>query len=163
MRNQPMTIRARRWLIAALLCGGTMVIGACSANGTTTAGAVSAGTGSPAGQAKVNCATVDSLRSSLQSLSRTPISQSSTATLTADLTNIAKRAAALKSQGGGKYSGLSDQLSASVAQINKTNTELTKNPSAATEQKLVTQLTQLKGKAGPTIAKLNKACPKSGT
>jgi hypothetical protein len=147
-------------MIAALLCGGTMLIAACSSNGSTTASAVSAGTGSPAGQAKVNCATVDSMRSSLQSFSRTPISQSSSATLTADLTNIAKRAAELKSQGGGKLSALSDQLSAAVAQINKTNTQLTKNPSAATEQRLITELTQLKGKAAPAIAKLNQACPK---
>jgi hypothetical protein len=164
MRNQPMTTRARgggvRWVIAALLCGGTMLIAACSSNASTSASAMSADSGSPAGQAKVNCANVDSLRGSLESFSRTPISESSTATLTADLENIAKQAAALKGQAGGKYSGLSDQLSTSVAQINKTNAQFTKNPTAANEAKLTTGLTELKGKAGPTIAELNKACPK---
>lgn len=148
-------------MIAALLCGGTMLISACSSGGSTTASALSAGTGSPAGQAKVNCATVDSLRGSLQSLSRTSVSPNSTATLTTDLTNIQKQSAALKTQAGGRYSGLAGELGTSVNQISKTDGQLTANPSTATENKLITELTGLKGKAGPAIAELNKACPKT--
>jgi hypothetical protein len=149
-------------MIAALLCGGMMLIAACSSNGTPAASAVSAGTGSPAGQAKVNCATVDSLRGSLQSLQHTSVSLSSAGTLTKDLTNVSKQLAALKTQGGGQFSGLTSDLSGSVNQITKAAGELTTNPAAAVRQ-LTTALTELKGKIGPSIAQLDKACPKSGT
>lgn len=149
-------------MIAALLCAGTMLVGACSSNGAPTASAVSAGTGSPAGQAKVNCAAVDSLRGSLQSLSHTSVSPSSASTLTKDLTNVQKQLATLKTQGGGRFSSLTKDLSASVDQITKAAGELTTNPAAAVKD-LTAALTGLKGKIHPAIAELNKACPKSGT
>jgi phage-related minor tail protein len=166
MCNDSMTTRARgrrvRWMIAALLCAGTILTAACSSNGTPTASAVSAGTGSPAGQAKVNCANVDSLRGSLQSLSHTSVSPSSAGTLTKDLTNVQKQLGALKTQGGGRFSGLSRNLNASVNQITNAAGELTTNPAAAVKD-LTTALTRLKGKIKPAIAELDKACPKPGT
>jgi hypothetical protein len=166
MRNESMTTRARgsgvRWTIAALLCAGTMMIGASGSSGSPTASAVSAGTGSPAGQAHVNCATVDSLRGSLQSLQHTSVSPSAASTLTKDLTNVQKQLAALKTQDGGRFSGLSGDLSASVNQITKAAGELTTNPAAAVKD-LTAALTGLKGKIPPAIAELDKACPKPGT
>ena len=146
-------------MIAALLCAGTMLIGACSSAGSSTASAVSAGTGSPAGQAKVNCATVNSLRGSLQSLQHTSVSPSSVSTLTTDLTNVQKQAAALKTQGGGRFSGLATELTASVNKISTAAGELATNPAAAVKN-LTADLTALKGKIKPAIAELNKACPK---
>ena len=149
-------------MTAALLCAGTMLVGACGSNGSPAASTVSAGTGSPAGQAKVNCTAVDSLRGSLQSLSHTSVSPSAASTLTKDLTNVQKQLATLKTEGGGRFSGLTKNLSASVDQITKAAGELTTNPAAAVKD-LTTALTGLKGKIRPAIAELNKACPKSGT
>jgi hypothetical protein len=166
MRYESMTTRARgrgvRWMIAALLCAGTVLVGACSSNGSPTASAVSAATGSPAGQAKVNCTTVDSLRGSLQSLQHTSVSPSSASTLTTDLTNVQKQVAALKTQGGGRFSGLASELTASVNKISKAASELATNPATAVKD-LTADLTALKGKIKPAIAELNKACPKPGT
>jgi hypothetical protein len=149
-------------MTAALLCAGTVLVGACSSSGSPTASAVSAGTGSPTGQAKVNCANVDSLRGSLESLSHTSVSPSSASTLTKDLTNVQKQLAALKTQGGGRFSGMTSDLGASVNQIAKAAGELTTNPAAAVKD-LTTALTGLKGKIPAAIAELDKACPKPGT
>ena len=143
-----------------------MLVAACGSSDSTAAGASisrpasAVAGGSATASAKVNCASVDSLRRSLESISHTSVSPSSAATLTADLKNIQTQAAALKGQDGGHFSGMSGELTASVNQIQKAAGELATNPTAAIKQ-LTTALTELKGKIPPVIKDLNAACPKS--
>jgi hypothetical protein len=143
-----------------------MLVAACGSSGSTAAGASisrpasAVAGGSGRASAEVNCANVDSLRRSLESLSRTGVSPSSAGTLAADLKNIQTQVAALKGQGGGRFSGMTGELTASVNQIQKAAGELAANPTAAITQ-LTTALTALKGKIPPVIKELNAACPKS--
>lgn len=143
-----------------------MLVAACSSSGSTAGGASiskpasAVAGGSGRASAKVNCANVDSLRRSLESLSHTSVSPSSAATLTADLKNVQTQLAALKGQGGGQLSGVTGELTASLNQIQKAAGELGTNPTAAITQ-LTTALTALKGKIPPVIKELNAACPKS--
>ena len=88
------------------------------------------------------------------------MSPNSAGTLTADLKNIQTQLAALKGQGGGQFSGMTGELTASVNQIQKAAGELATSPTAAITQ-LTTALTALKGKIPPVIKELNAACPKS--
>jgi hypothetical protein len=159
------TARPAWWGIAVLLLAGALLTAGCGSAGSPAAstsgarpGSPAAG-GSPAAQ-KVDCKTVDSLRRSLESLSRTNVSPSSAGTLTADLKNIQTQAAALKSQSGGEFSGTTSELTAAVNQIQKAAAELTTNPASAL-QKLTAALAGLKGKIQPIIKQLNAACPKS--
>jgi hypothetical protein len=172
-RRRPATRRPRRrraarpawWVIAVLVAAGPMLVVACGSGGSTAGGgsgaqkASAVAGGSPTASAKVNCANVDSLRRSLESVSRTSVSPSSAATLTADLKNIQTQLTALKGQGGGQFSAMTGELTASVNQIQKAAAELTTNPTTAIKQ-LTTALTGLKGKIQPTIKELNAACPK---
>jgi hypothetical protein len=143
-----------------------MLVAGCGSSGSTAgrasisqpASAVAGGSGRAS--AKVNCANVDSLRRSLESLSRAGMSPSSAGTLSADLKNIQTQLAALKGQGGGQFSGMTRELTASLNQIQKAAGELATNPTAAITQ-LTTALTALKGKIPPVIKELNAACPKS--
>jgi hypothetical protein len=174
MSNQSITRRSRRragtrpgwWVIAVLVAAGPMLIAACGSSGSTAVGtslsrpASAVAGGSGRASAKVNCANVDSLRRSLESLSRAGVSPSSAGTLTADLKNIQTQLAALKGQGGGKFSGMTGELTASVNQIQRAAGELATSPTAAITQ-LTTALTALKGKIPPVIKELNAACPKS--
>jgi hypothetical protein len=143
-----------------------MLVAACGSSGSTAAGAsishsaAAVAGGSASAPAKVNCANVDSLRRSLESLSHTSLSPSSAGTLTADLKNIQTQLAALKGHGGRQFSGTTSELTASVNQIQKAAAELEANPTAAITQ-LTTALTALKGKTPPVIKELNAACPKS--
>jgi hypothetical protein len=68
--------------------------------------------------------------------------------------------AALKGQGGGQFSGVTGELTASVNEIQKAAGELATNPTAAIKQ-LTTALGELKAKIPPIIKELNAACPKS--
>jgi hypothetical protein len=174
MSNKSITSRPGRrpvarpawWVIAVLVLAGPMLIAACGSNGPTAASASGAQPSSavagvsPTASAKVNCANVDSLRRSLESLSHTSVSPSSAGTLTADLTNIQTQLAALKGQGGGRFSGLTSDLTASLNQIQKAAGELATNPTAAITH-LTTALGVLKAKIPAVIRELNAACPKS--
>ena len=143
-----------------------MLVVACGSSGSTAADTSSAKPASAAAgasatpSAKVNCANVNSLRRSLESLSHTSVSPSSAAALTADLKNAQTQLAALKGQGGGHFMAVTNDLTASVNQIQKAAAELATNPTAAINQ-LTTALTALKGKIPPAIKELNAACPKS--
>jgi hypothetical protein len=143
-----------------------MLIAACGSSGSTAAStsraqpASTVAGRSATASAKVNCANVNSLRGSLESLSRTSVSPSAAGTLTADLKNVQTQVAALKGQGGGQFSGMTGELTASVNQIQKAAGELATNPTAGITQ-LTTALTALKGKIPPVIKELNAACPKS--
>lgn len=170
MSNESITSRPRRrpaaqrawWVIAVVVLAGPMLIAACGSTATSTSSAQpnSAVAGaSPTASGKVNCANVNSLRKSLESLSHTSVSPSSAGTLTTDLKNVQTQLAALKGQGGGQFSGMTGGLTASVNQIEKAAGELTTNPTAAVKQ-LTTALAGLKGKIQPAIKELNAACPK---
>ena len=154
-----------------MLAGGVMVVAACSSSGSTAASTHSvkanpaahvSGSPMPAPSATVNCKNIDSLRTSLVSLSHTSVSPSSATTIAADLTNIEKQLAALKSQPGGAFSSQANQLSASLDQIKKAAANLSTHPIAGARQ-LTTALTALKSKAQPTVNEMNKLCPKSTT
>ena len=142
-----------------------MLVAACGSSGSTAGGAsISRSASAVAGgsgraSAKVNCGNVDSLRRSLESLSRTSVSPSSAGTLAADLRNIQTQLAALKGQGGGQFSGMTGELTASLNQIQKSAGDLATNPTAAITQ-LTTALAALKGKIPPIIKQLDAACPK---
>ena len=160
--------RSDRWLFAVLVCGGKTVIAACGSGSPGAAGAPGARAGlsldaaSGAGQAKVNCTDVDSLRASLESLSHMTVSASSQGALTKELGNVQKQATALKGQGGGRFSGTSNELTASVAQFSKASAEQSSNPAGAQTQ-ATTALNGLKSKTPAILAELNKACPKPAT
>lgn len=143
-----------------------MLVAACGSSGSTAAGtsstrpASAVAGGSATASAKVNCANVNSLRRSLESLSHTSVSPSSAATLAADLKNIQTQLAALKGQGGGRFSAMTSELTASLNQIQKASAQLSTNPTAAIKE-LTTALGVMKAKIPPIIRELNAACPKS--
>jgi hypothetical protein len=143
-------------------------IAACSWGNSGAAGAAGARTSlsldaaSASGQGKVNCANVDSLRGSLQSLSHMTVSASSQGALTKELQNVQTQATALKGQGGGRFSGMSGELTASVAQFRQAAGESSTNPAGA-ESKATTALSGLKRKIPAFVAELDKACPKSAS
>jgi hypothetical protein len=89
------------------------------------------------------------------------VSPSSAKTLTADLTNISTQLTKLHGQGSAQFMSAINQVSSSVAQIEKAAAELSTNPTAAV-QSLTTALTGLKGKVQPAVAQMNSACPQSG-
>ena len=143
-----------------------MLVAACGSSGSTTAGASisqpasAVAGGSGRASAKVNCANVDSLRRSLESLSHTSVSPGSAGTLTADLKNIQTQLVALKGQGDGHFLAVTNDLTVSVNQIQNAATGLAANPTSAIKQ-LTAALTALKAKIPPAIKELNAACPKS--
>jgi hypothetical protein len=142
-----------------------MLVAACGSSGSTAAVKSSAKPASAAAgasataSAKVNCANVNSLRRSLESLSHTSVNPSSAAALTADLKNAQTQLAALKGQGGGHFSAMTSDLTASVNQIQKAAGQLAANPTPAIKQ-LTAALTALKAKIPLAIKELNAACPK---
>jgi hypothetical protein len=163
--------RSATTAVAALLAGGMMLIAACSPSGSTASSAQSAkanpaahvsGSPVPAATATVNCKTIDSLRASLVSLSHTSVSPGSATAVAADLTNIQKQLAALKSQPHGAFSSQANELTAAMDQIKKAAAELPAHPMAGARQ-LTGDLAALKSKAQPMISEMNKLCPKSTT
>ena len=143
-----------------------MLVAACGSSGSTAANTSSAKPASAAAgasatpSAKVNCAKVNSLRRSLESLSHTNVSPSSAAALTADLKNAQTQLVALKGQGGGHFVAMTNDLTASVNQIQNAAGGLAANPTSAIKQ-LTAALTALKVKIPSAIKELNAACPKS--
>lgn len=163
--------RSGKSAVAALLAGGVMLVAACSSSGSTASSTHSvkanpaahvSGSPAPAPSGTVNCKNLDSLRTSLVSLSHSSVSPSSATTIAADLTNIDKQLAALKGQPGGAFSSQANQLSASMDQIKKAAANLPAHSIAGARQ-LTGALTALKSKAQPAINEMNKLCPKSTT
>lgn len=154
---------ARR-LVAALLCGGALLITACSSSGPSSSAAqshmpsASAHAGSAAASSKVDCDAVDSLRSSVDSISHTEVSPSSAATLTADLKNIQAQLTKLEGPSGGSFAPDASELQATVSQIEKAAAELSTNPTAAAKQ-LTSSINDLKDDSGTMVSKMNSVCP----
>lgn len=113
---------------------------------------------SPAASKKVPCKEINSLRTSLTSLTHTAISPSSAGTLTKDLKNIQTQLTALKGQAGGQFSSQAQELTTSVNQIKSASKKLSTDPIGAVRQ-LTTSLNSLKTKAKPAIAEMKAACP----
>lgn len=103
------------------------------------------------------CVHINSLRTSLTSLTHIKVSASSAGQLTKDLANIQAQLAALKGQNLGSVSTEVTQLTADVNKIKKDAGELTTNPTKAASA-LSADLTVLKTKSGPMIAKMKTAC-----
>jgi phage-related minor tail protein len=107
----------------------------------------------------VPCKNVNSLRTSLTSLSQTKISPSSSAQLTSDLKNVKSQLTTLKGKATGSLKTQLDGVNDSVSNITKASKQLNTHPVTAIKA-LTTNLVALKAKAGPVIDELKTACPK---
>jgi hypothetical protein len=147
--------------------GGAVLVAGCSTTSTSTS-SVSApaspsmisSSSSPASASSqaIPCKQIDSLRTTLMSLTTTKISASSVGQITKDLTTIQADLTALKGQAGGAFSSQTSQLNASIDQIKKAAAQLSNNPSTATKN-LTGAIAALKVKAQPMIAEMKAACP----
>lgn len=112
---------------------------------------------SPSSSAMVQaaCVHINSLRTSLTSLTHISVSPASAKTLAADLANIENQLAALKGQHTGSFS--TTELTAEINKIKKDAAALSTSPTTAVKS-LTTDLTTLKTKAGPMIASMKTVC-----
>jgi uncharacterized phage infection (PIP) family protein YhgE len=166
--------------VAVLGLGGAVLVAGCSTTSSSIRASVSSSpsprpsssakaspsssapaSASPAASKKVPCKEINSLRTSLTSLTHTSISPTSAGTLTKDLKNIQTQLTALKGQAGGAFSSQAQELTSSVDQIKTASRKLSSDPMGAIRQ-LTTSLNSLKTKAKPVIAEMNAACPKAG-
>lgn len=163
-----------RLAIVALTCSGAALIAGCTSSSSATGAAKPPkGTGaaaahspgdttspSPTGSGTVSaavCVHINSLRTSLTSLTHIHVSASSAGQLSTDLANIQAQLTALKGQNLGSFSTEANQLTADVNKIKKDAAELTTNPTKAAKS-LTTDLTTLKTKAGPMIVHMKTVC-----
>jgi hypothetical protein len=100
---------------------------------------------------------INSLRTSVTDLTHIKVSATSAGQLTTDLTNIQSQLAALKGKSLGAFSAQADQLMSALNGIKKDAGQLSTNPTAAAKA-LSTDLTSLKGKAGPMITEMKMVC-----
>lgn len=178
--------RIRRWKaalpLAAPVIGGALVLAACSTSATSPSSTasptgsagpvVSPSTSHPmsssapappvpsSSAASVSaeaCKHVDSLRTSLNSLSHVPFTMSSQAVITSDLKNIKAQADALKSEPA--FSSSASQLNGAVDQVQKAAAGMGATPSPTQLQAVVAALDGLKSTAQPMAAKFKSACP----
>lgn len=103
------------------------------------------------------CVHINSIRTSLTSLTHIKVSANSASLLASDLGNIQSHLSALKGQDLGSFTPQAKQLMAEVDKIKKDAAELSTNPSKAAKS-LTTDLTVLKTKAGPMIIQMKKVC-----
>jgi hypothetical protein len=157
---------SRAWLaVAALSCGAALIVGCSSASSstssspkTTTSPVSHSPTPSSSSSAPAAaCVHINSLRTSLTSLTHIKVSPSSASQLTSDLTNIETQLAALKGMSLGAFSTEANQLTAAVNKIKKDAAQLSTNPTAAVKS-LTADLTTLKNNAGPMIAEMKAIC-----
>jgi hypothetical protein len=164
----------------ALTCSGAALIAGCTSSSTSASGADKApkkaatpaasqspsgpasptGSASPYGSASPSAATcvhINSLRTSLTSLTHIKVSATSASQLTKDLANIQSQLSALKGQNVGSFSTQANQLTADVNKIKKDTAELSTNPTKAAKA-LTTDLVTLKTKAGPMVAHMKTVC-----
>jgi hypothetical protein len=106
------------------------------------------------------CKHVDSLRTSLESLTHMQLNASSAAKVRTDLTNIETQLAALKGQGGSAFSSQISQLSASLDKVKGAANSMSNPPTPSQVTAVVTALSQLKTQSKSALAAMNAACPK---
>jgi hypothetical protein len=145
--------------------GGAMLVAACSTTSTSSVSAPPSPsmTSSPSSSASASseaipCKQINSLRTTLTSLTTTKISASSSGQITKDLTTIQADVTALKGKAGGAFSGQISQLNSSINEIKKAAGQLSSNPATAVKN-LTAGIAALKVKAQPMIAEMKAACP----
>jgi len=149
---------------AAVLGVGAILVAGCSSSTSSvsvkpSSPSTSKSSGSAAaGAIAVPCKNVNSLRTSLTSLSHTKISPSSTAQLTNDLKNVKAQLTTLEDKTTGTLKTQLDGVNDSVNNITKASKQLNTSPMTAIRS-LTTNLVALKAKAGPVIDELKTACP----
>jgi hypothetical protein len=103
------------------------------------------------------CVHINSIRTSLTSLTHLKVSSTSASQLTTDLANIQTHLSALKGQDLGAFTPAAKQLTAELGKIKKDTAGLSADPSKAA-MALNADLTTLKHKAGPMIVEMKKVC-----
>jgi len=109
---------------------------------------------------QATCKHVNSLRTSLESLTHQQLNASSAAKIRTDLTNIQTQLAALKGQGSSHFSNEINKVSASVDKVRNAASALSNPPTTSQVTAVVTALSQLKTQSKSAIAAMNKECPK---
>lgn len=156
------------WRVGVLAFAGAALIGACSSGSSTSSSSSAApSTTSPSTSpsttttaSAATCKHVDSLRTSLESLTHVSLNANAAAQIRTDLTNIQTQLTALKGEAGGALSTQLSELTASLNQVEKAAQGLSSNPSSAQVQAIITALSGLKAKSAATISEMNAACPK---
>lgn len=161
--------------VVALSCAGAALVAGCSSGSPDNVSGVSKSpkpaatsaasqspkdSASPGASGTVSaaaCVHINSLRTSLTSLTHINVSASSAGTLSKDLANIQAQLTALKGQNLGGFSTQAKELTAEVNQIKKDAAELSTNPTKAATS-LTKELTVVKTKAGPMIAQMKTVC-----
>ena len=106
----------------------------------------------------VACQHVKSLRTSLTNLTHLSLSASAASEIKKNLANVETQVAALKTAGGGKFSGPANQISAAVDQVKKATRGIGNPPTAAQAQAAVAALKNLKVTSASAIATMNASC-----
>jgi hypothetical protein len=151
-------IRQVAWAVAGLTFGGAMLVSGCTSSSSHSdmpPSPPAANSASPATVSKAVCVHINSLRTSLTSLTHVKVSPTSAKTLAADLTNIENHLAALKGQHTDSFS--TAELTAQINKIKKDAAALSTSPTTAVKS-LTTDLTTLKTKSGPMIVQMTKVC-----
>jgi hypothetical protein len=152
-------IRRAAWAVAGLSFCGAILVSGCTSSSTSSDKPPSPPvTNSAAASAKVSpavCVHINSLRTSLTSLTHIKVSPASAKMLTADLTNIEDQLAALKGKPTGSFS--TTALTADIDKIKKDAAALSTKPTTAVKS-LTTDLAALKTKSGPMIVQMKKVC-----
>lgn len=100
---------------------------------------------------------INSLRTSLTSVTHIKVSATSAGQLSKDLANIQTQLTALKGENLGSFSTQAKELTADINKIKKDAAELSTNPTVAAKS-LTTDLATLKTKAGPMVVQMKKVC-----
>jgi hypothetical protein len=161
-----------RLAVVALTCSGAALIAGCTsgnpsaankapkAPGTSAAKQSPTDAASPTGSPSVSqavCVHINSLRTSLTSVTHIKVSASSAGQLSKDLANIQAQLTALKGENLGSFSAQAKELTADINKIKKDAAELTTNPTQAAKS-LTTDIATLKTKAGPMVVQMKKVC-----
>lgn len=103
------------------------------------------------------CVHINSLRTSLTSLTHTKVTATSAGKLTTDLANIERQMSALKGKNLGAFSGQEKELTAAFDKIHKDAMALSAHPTTASKA-LSTDLSHLKTESGPMITEMKTVC-----
>ncbi|HYK32548.1 MAG TPA: hypothetical protein VEV63_11325 [Streptosporangiaceae bacterium] len=161
-----------RLAVVALTCSGAALIAGCTSGSPNAANKAPGGTSaakqspsdaaspSPGGSPTVSqavCVHINSLRTSLTSVTHIKVSATSAGQLSKDLANIQTQLTALKGENLGSFSTQAKELTADINKIKKDAAELSTNPTVAAKS-LTTDLATLKTKAGPMVVQMKKVC-----
>jgi hypothetical protein len=181
MNNQTQVRRANhvgqaKMAAAILVAGAAPLLAACSSSGTSNANSSASAaathsamkssahpshhSGSPKATAS-ECKHVHSLRTSLESLTHTPLNATTAAKVRTDLTNIETQLTALKGKGSPAFSAEINRLSLAVTAVRKSAAAMSTPPTAAQVKTVVAALSALKTQSKTALTAMSKECPKS--